>query len=106
MGQGTISVRNLVDSVIEEWGSGVAELGIQDKTRPEASTLKLDCTKAIDALNWKPSLNVGEAIRMTVTWYKEMLSGEADMKEFTAHQIKVYSESIRRMNDTMAMVSH
>jgi CDP-glucose 4,6-dehydratase len=104
VGEGTISVRSLVDKVIDEWGSGKSELGAQDKKRPEASILKLDCTKAMDALNWRPSLKVTEAIEMTVSWYKEMLSGDRDMKKFTSGQIKKYSESITRISDATAMV--
>jgi CDP-glucose 4,6-dehydratase len=106
VGVGTMTVRSLVDRVIEEWGSGTSEIGARDKKRPEASILKLDCTKAVDALNWRPSLKVAEAIRMTVSWYKEMLSSQTDMKEFTSGQIKEYVKSLIRMNDAMAMVSH
>ncbi len=106
VGEGIISVRNLVDSVIDEWGTGTSERGTQDERRPEASILKLDCTKAVDALNWRPALNVAEAIRMTVSWYKEMLSGKTDMKEFTSSQINDYSESLKRRNDDMTMVRH
>jgi len=106
VGGGTISVRRLVNSVIDEWGSGESELGTQDDRRPEASILKLDCTKAVDALNWRPVLNVAEAVRMTVSWYKEMLSGKMSMKEFTSGQINDYSESLKRMDDAMVMVRH
>ena len=106
VGEGTISVRGLVDRVIDEWGSGKSELGTQDERRPEASVLKLDCTKAIDTLNWRPSLKVAEAISLTVSWYKEMLSGETDMKKFTSSQIDEYSESLKRMDDTVATVRH
>jgi CDP-glucose 4,6-dehydratase len=100
MCEGTISVRNLVDGVIYEWGSGTSELGNQDERRPEASILKLDCTKSVDNLNWRPSLKITEAIKMTVSWYKEMLSGEKNMKKYTSDQINGYSELSTRLGDT------
>lgn len=56
----------------------------------EAHYLKLNCAKAQSRLGWKPLLTLSEAIKWTVSWHKDHISGE-DMSSVTEQQIKHYT---------------
>ncbi|MDP1553080.1 MAG: hypothetical protein Q8M06_08710, partial [Methanobacteriaceae archaeon] len=53
----------------------------------ESNLLKLDISKALYHLNWKPVLNLDEALNNTVSWYKNYYSGENNMYLYTINQI-------------------
>jgi CDP-glucose 4,6-dehydratase len=81
-----LAVKDLVELVIKTWGSGEWK-GMTGNEQPhEAGLLKLDISKAIKMLNWKPKLNAAEAIEWTVNWYKT----KANTREFTFQQINDY----------------
>lgn len=82
-----LTVKELVETAIKFWGSGVWI----DKSDPgevhEAGTLKLDISRAKQELNWQPKMSTTEAISKTIEWYKKPLSQQLD---FTMQQIKEY----------------
>lgn len=66
-----LDVKYLVESAIQIWqgGSYVVQ---QDINQPhEAGLLKLDISKALHDLKWKPKLNAIAAINKTIKWYKQ-----------------------------------
>ena len=68
--------------------------GFRYETRPdggphEAGFLRLDCTKLKETFSWKPGTSIQDAVRMTVEWTKEYLSG-ADMIAVTDRQIRSF----------------
>ncbi|MCJ7515965.1 MAG: CDP-glucose 4,6-dehydratase [Dehalococcoidia bacterium] len=67
-----VTVEELVKSLIKHWGHGrYKDLSKGSSGEPhEAKSLILDISKAINLLNWKPTLSVNEAIEYTVNWYK------------------------------------
>ena len=82
-----ITVKELVELSIKTWGKGKWK-ETSDYTQPhEAGLLKLDISKAINKLGWKPKLNAKEAIKWTIDWYKEPAEKEVD---FTFQQINNY----------------
>jgi CDP-glucose 4,6-dehydratase len=82
-----LPVKEVVESAIKIWGTGSWN-DISDKAHPhEARLLKLDISKAMRTLNWKPKLNAEQAIRWTVEWYKQKENRKA---EFTFGQIDEY----------------
>ncbi len=84
------TVKEIVEMALKIWGSGnyhTPEL----KSQPhEARNLKLDITKALQNLNWKPTWNSQTAISKTISWYKNILDKknnaielcEGDLGEF------------------------
>lgn len=73
-----VSVGNIVDEIIVEWGYGKC-LDTSSKNAPnEANILKLDCTKAKTYLKWSPTLNLQQALMLTVDWYKKFKSENAN----------------------------
>jgi CDP-glucose 4,6-dehydratase len=55
----------------------------------EAHILRLDSTKARQALGWRPRWNLNEALDMTVDWYKAYMDGK-DMRKIAFSQIREY----------------
>ncbi|MFT3907931.1 MAG: CDP-glucose 4,6-dehydratase [Ferruginibacter sp.] len=81
-----LTVKELVTLAIKTWGSGEWK-DISDKTQPhEATLLKLDISKAIQTLGWKPKLNAINAIEWTLQWYKQT----TDIAGFTFKQVNDY----------------
>jgi CDP-glucose 4,6-dehydratase len=82
-----LTVKELVELSIKTWGSGEWK-DISDHSQPhEAGLLKLDISKAIKELNWKPKLNAAKAIEWTINWYKQSEDKQVD---FTVKQINDY----------------
>lgn len=67
--ESTIKVKSIVEKLINLYGEGTWET-INTNNLHEANTLTLDISKSISKLNWKPVLNIDEALEMTVYWYK------------------------------------
>lgn len=55
----------------------------------EAQSLMLDSAKARRSLNWRPKLDLNQALTMTFDWYQSAMS-ENDMMSFTSNQILNY----------------
>lgn len=56
----------------------------------EAGLLKLDITKAVNQLGWKPKLNFEETIQFTVNGYIEELNSQNNVYQCRVHQIDAY----------------
>ena len=82
-----ITVKEVVDLMIKEWGSGKLVVK-EDKSKPEAVLLFLDCTKSKTKLGWKPKLDIGETIKYIVEWYKNY--EKEDVYDLCVNQIKRY----------------
>jgi CDP-glucose 4,6-dehydratase len=65
-----LSVETMVQIALQFWEEGSYVI-VKDPNNPhEAGLLKLDISKAIKDLNWKPILNAPNAIERTINWYK------------------------------------
>jgi len=81
------SVASLVGQAASLWGEGAAWVDTHDPAAPhEASFLKLDSSKAAAELGWKPGFDLGQALALTVEWYKGFYAG-ADMRELSIQQL-------------------
>lgn len=82
-----VPVEDIVDSLVRLWG-GSARWERDGADHPhEAAYLKLDCSKALARLNWRPLIDLDEALKLTVEWYRAFDSG-ADMRRVTLAQIE------------------
>jgi CDP-glucose 4,6-dehydratase len=70
-----LSVEDMVIQSIKNWGSGRYKSVIDSNNPHEAGLLKLDISKALNELNWKPVFNASTAIERTINWYKCFYSG-------------------------------
>lgn len=81
----TLTVEQLVQIAIEQWGSGTYEAVPLDNQPHEANLLRLSIKKAKQELGWQPNLRSQEAIALTIDWYKNY---ENDPITYTELQIK------------------
>ncbi|RPD40500.1 CDP-glucose 4,6-dehydratase [Chitinophaga barathri] len=65
-----LEVEDLVKKAIEIWQKGKYEIRSHGSQPHEAGLLKLDISKALSELDWRPRLNANEAINKTISWYK------------------------------------
>lgn len=72
------------------WGSDAKWHTASAEGQPhEAHLLKLDSTKAQIQLGWKPQLNLTQALKLTVDWYKAF-NQQDNLTDITQHQITNY----------------
>lgn len=71
------------------WGNGRIALLEQVKIPPEASILRLDISKAVDRLGWRPRWGLNRALKETVAWFKAWHKGE-EMRHYSLTQISIY----------------
>lgn len=84
-----LTVQQLVETAIGSWGSGEWK-NLSTPGQPhEASLLKLDISKAMQQLQWKPKLNAKQAIQWTIEWYRQPVKQQLD---FTLQQINRYQQ--------------
>jgi len=65
----------------------------------EAGLLKLNCDKALFDLNWRPTLQFIETVKMTVEWYKRYYqNSNQSIYDFTVSQIDEYTKLAKLQN--------
>ncbi|MBI4733711.1 MAG: CDP-glucose 4,6-dehydratase, partial [Rubrobacteridae bacterium] len=92
-----ITVREVAETIICEWGSGSWEGPKEIGTQPhEAKFLKLDFTKANNLLDWYPVYDVEQALRATTLWYRSYYKNPSGALRRTVDDIEIYFEEARR----------
>jgi CDP-glucose 4,6-dehydratase len=84
-----LSVEEMVKRAIQIWGIGSYKNVIDANNPHEAGLLKLDISKAVNELNWKPIFNAQTAVERTINWYKQYYAG-ASASELIESDIKFY----------------
>jgi CDP-glucose 4,6-dehydratase len=85
--QDHLYVKELVEAAIKNWGSGQwTDISDAEQVH-EANLLKLDISRAMRELRWKPKLNAVQAVDWTIQWYKQPLEQQVT---YTMQQIKDY----------------
>lgn len=82
-----LTVKELVEIAILQWGHGTWKDTSDTSQHHEASLLKLDITRALQELVWTPKLEARKAIEWSLAWYKQPFARQAD---FTFEQINEY----------------
>ncbi len=82
----TLTVIGLVEMAIDIWGKGNYTTPKLINQPHEAGLLKLDISKTINELNWKPLINSKNAIKMTLDWYKEYSFNRISKTKFQIEQ--------------------
>jgi CDP-glucose 4,6-dehydratase len=90
------TVRELVEAIVEHWGSGRWECTSKESFSGvhEAVYLKLATDKAWHLLRWKPAWDFDISVRETVEWYRRAYEGgfdSAEMEKMTLDQIQSYT---------------
>lgn len=82
-----LPVEEMLKLAIQSWGKGEYKVEINENQLHEAGLLKLDISKVMSELNWKPKLDAAQAVSMTMDWYTLFFSNEGDINEITGRQI-------------------
>jgi CDP-glucose 4,6-dehydratase len=98
------SVANLIDEMSQYWENvSWSDLSRKDKVSNEAGLLKLNCDKALADLNWQPTLDFEETVKMTVEWYKQYYENIDDsMHDFSMQQIHLYNSIAQQKSASWA----
>ena len=90
-----VSVAELVETLIHEWGEGSWRAEPSSDGFSESPYLGLDSERANTRLSWRPSLKLSDAVRLTIEWYREALRHPSSMYELTVRQLHLYEGLIR-----------
>lgn len=85
--QANYKVVELIEAIIKYYGKGNVDFEESTEKFHEAKVLKLDISKAMWNLRWKPVLNFEELIEFTVDGYKAELDGKT-----------LYNERVKQIN--------
>ncbi len=92
------SVRELINKMEQYWDHvRWNDISKSQKHLHEARLLKLNCDKALFDLEWLPTLQFDETVKMTTEWYKEYYQNDrkenlGSMCDFTISQIESYTQ--------------
>jgi CDP-glucose 4,6-dehydratase len=89
------TVEDIVRKIIQYWGRGTWRDVSSDHLLHEAKLLQLDINKARYQLQWNPTLNIDEALKLTIGWYKNK---NIDYS-FNVDQINQYLEKNKCLNE-------
>jgi CDP-glucose 4,6-dehydratase len=92
--EATISVEDLAAAIIKAWGMGSMTVATDGDGPHEATTLRLDTTKAQRLLGYRSLIDLKTAIEMAVRWYSQ----------YQAHPSKASSLSEGQIDEYMARV--
>jgi CDP-glucose 4,6-dehydratase len=90
------NVKELVEEIIEKWGSGSWKWIPPENAKYESSLLNLSIDKAYHNLGWLPKWNFSNTIARTVEWYQavdstqKFLPNPPIIQEITLKQIREY----------------
>jgi CDP-glucose 4,6-dehydratase len=87
----SMPVATLVHNVLEQWPGHRMRIEIApDPPGKEASMLRVDSSKAIRHLGWRPCWPIATALAATIVWYRQYAGGREDMREVSLSQICDY----------------
>lgn len=82
-------VQEVINLLIKNWGSLASWQQDQSEQPHEAHSLKLDCSKARQYLNWIPRWTLEQAIEKITQW-QHGVQNSMDMKKLSQEQIRIY----------------
>jgi CDP-glucose 4,6-dehydratase len=90
--EATVEVGEVADRAVARWDGECPDYVVERRTRDpsEAVVLRLDSSKANVELGWKPLLDIGQAVDMTVDWYRQYARDPRKMRSFSLDQIDRY----------------
>lgn len=86
-----VPVRQVLDRLTGLWGGDASWRPDTGANPRESAVLRLDIAKAGSGLDWRPRIDLDEALRWTVSWYREALAG-ADPRALCEAQIECFEQ--------------
>jgi CDP-glucose 4,6-dehydratase len=89
------SVQWLIDALVERWPGSVSVIFSEiEPVGREVGELRLDSSRARDALGWRLAWSLEQAVDATVEWYRSFAAGD-DVHDLTLAQIERYEADAR-----------
>ena len=93
---GDLTVRDVVETVVAEWGAGSWTGPPSAASAPhEARSLKLDISKTADLLAWQPVWRADNALRSAIRWYSKFYGGQSSAADLTRECLAAYVAGAR-----------
>jgi CDP-glucose 4,6-dehydratase len=89
---GTQSVRSVLNKLVSLWPQASWDVDCSENNPHEASTLKLDITKAKTKLDWAPVWSLDTTLEKIVFWHRAWLNGE-NMQRHSIDEISQFLSS-------------
>lgn len=83
-----LDARTVVERFFELWGSG-RWTSVTSTTGREMGSLRLDPSRALEVLGWRPAVDLDTALRWTVVWHRAQAAHQ-DMRAIADGQIAEY----------------
>ncbi|MEK6529018.1 MAG: CDP-glucose 4,6-dehydratase [Nitrospirota bacterium] len=96
-----VSVRQLVEETIQQWGSGKYTIENEADNNPEANLLHLDISKAVNKLDWYPVLDFKQTIQFSIDEYRVDGLNSKEIFNQRINHINKYIELRNRINGSM-----
>lgn len=90
-----VSVGEIVEIVIREWGHGCWYTAGGNNQLHEAKLLRLDCSKAKDYLNWHSVYGIEETLKATISWYKAYSMDQKIIRQHTLNGLVNYIKTAK-----------
>ena len=86
-----VTVGELVTAMLSRWRGNATSVTIEPSPLVETSILRLDISKAMQQLQWRPVLDFSRTIELTADWYRRRHDGERP-SALVDEQISLYQE--------------
>ena len=91
-----LPVIEIAKQAIKIWGKGKIDLKVDPNAPHEAGLLRLDISKAINLLKWKPLMNTATAVERTILWYKSYYEGNKTVVDLLEEDILYYQSLLSK----------
>jgi CDP-glucose 4,6-dehydratase len=81
--------------MLKTWGAPDHPVRVDADTLHEAQTLRLDISKSLSRLNWRPRLSTPETLAWTAEWYRAFHVDDASAEALAIDQIDAYERRAR-----------
>lgn len=86
-----VSVETLTRTMLDVWGRRDWPVAVGISPLHEAQLLRLDISKALARLTWRPRLNIERTLKWTAEWYQAFDAPAGDAWELTCRQIDEFN---------------
>ncbi len=93
-----MTVREIVDIFLHEWGKGSWEDVSDPRQLHEANILRLNIDKALLHLGWKPGWDIHEILKQTIQWYKCYYRDPKSITRYNLEQISDFARVFKEKN--------
>jgi len=97
----TCTVKQLVEELIKQWGSGRYVTPHNVRRDFEAGILRLDISKAVNLLHWYPTLDFAQMVCFTVEEYKTQNMASGSVLNQRVDHIKRYKDIQERVQQSL-----